>query len=66
MVGESQHAHKQISGRVAQTFQPKCAIEEIHEFEMIKNWLTFIVKNPTPKVYKLVRTIPQWSNNGAP
>ena len=64
LAAESQRIQNRISGRVVRDFEPKRAIEEINE--IVKNRPTFIVENPTPKIEKVVRAIPQWSDSGEP
>ena len=59
LAAESQRIQNRISGRVVRDFEPKRAIEEINE--IVKNRPTFIVENPTPKIEKVVRAIPQWT-----
>ena len=64
IAAESQRIQNRISGRVVREFEPKRAIEEINE--IVKNRPTFIVENATPKIEKVVRAIPQWSDSGEP
>ena len=65
IASETQRVINRISGRVVRQFEPKRAIEEINE--MVKNRPTFIVENTaTPKVEKVTRAIPQWSDSGMP
>ena len=33
---------------------------------MVKKRPTFVVENPTPKIEKVVRAIPQWADSGEP
>ena len=60
IAAESQRVSNRIAGRVVREFEPKRAIQDFDE--MIKNKPTFIVENDTPKIEKVVRAIPQWSN----
>ena len=65
IASETQRVINRISGRVVRQFEPKRAIEEINE--IVKNRPTFIVENTaTPKVEKVTRAIPQWSDSGPP
>ena len=64
IAAESQRIQNRISGRVVREFEPKRAIEEINE--IVKNRPTFIAENATPKIEKVVRAIPQWSDSGEP
>ena len=64
IAAEAQRVQNRILGRVARDFQPKRAIQEINE--MVQNRPTFIVANPTEKVEKVVRAIPQWADSDAP
>ena len=57
IAAEAQRVQNRILGRVARDFQSKHAIQEINE--MVQNQPTFIVANPTEKVEKVVRAIPQ-------
>ena len=64
IAAESQRVSNRIAGRVVREFEPKRAIQDFDE--MIKNKPTFIVENDTPKIEKVVRAIPQWSDSGEP